>query len=240
MVQSCPSKWSKWLPLAEYWYNTTLHSAHGKTPFEVLYGHKTRHFGISPDTTVVVPELDTWLQDRFEMTKLIQQQLHRAQNRMKQQADKHRQERVFNVGDWVYLKLQPYVQTTLARRSCQKLSYKYFGPYKILQRVGERAYKLDLPESSKIHSVVHVSLLKKQISPSVPVQDDTALTCLQAAVNSAPQQILDTKLVQVGHAAIPHVLVRWSSVPTTWCTWEHEALLQERFPSSSAWGQAVA
>jgi hypothetical protein len=48
-----------------------------------------------------VPELDTWLQDRFEATQLIQQQLSRAQNRMKQQADKHRHERTFMVGDWV-------------------------------------------------------------------------------------------------------------------------------------------
>lgn len=147
---------------------------------------------------------------------------------MKQQADKHRQERTFTVGDWVYLKLQPYVQTTLARRSCQKLSYKYFRPYQILQRVGERAYKLDLPESSKIHPMVHFSLLKKQISSSVPVQEDTALTCLQATVECVPRQILDTKLVQVGHAAVAQVLVQWSSVPATWCTWEHEALLEAK------------
>lgn len=39
MVQSCPAKWNQWLALAEYWYNTTFHSSHGKTPFEVLYGH---------------------------------------------------------------------------------------------------------------------------------------------------------------------------------------------------------
>jgi hypothetical protein len=50
MVQSCPKKWVQWLALAEFWYNTTPHSAHGKTPFEVLYGHPPRHFGISAST----------------------------------------------------------------------------------------------------------------------------------------------------------------------------------------------
>lgn len=45
-VHSCPKAWSKWISLAEYWYNTTFQSAIGRTPFEVLYGHQPRHFGI--------------------------------------------------------------------------------------------------------------------------------------------------------------------------------------------------
>jgi hypothetical protein len=51
------------------------------------------------------------------MQALIQQQLARAQNRMKLQADKHRTERSFEVGTWVYVKLQPYVQTSVAARA---------------------------------------------------------------------------------------------------------------------------
>jgi len=45
-MHSCPKQWSKWLSLAEFWYNTTFQSALGKTPFEVLYGHSPRHLGI--------------------------------------------------------------------------------------------------------------------------------------------------------------------------------------------------
>lgn len=45
-VDVCPSKWASWLPLAEYWYNTNYHSSLGKSPFEVLYGHAPRHFGV--------------------------------------------------------------------------------------------------------------------------------------------------------------------------------------------------
>lgn len=47
MVHSCPKKWAAWLPLAEYWYNTSFHSALGQTPFEVLYGYPPRTLGIS-------------------------------------------------------------------------------------------------------------------------------------------------------------------------------------------------
>jgi hypothetical protein len=71
------------------------------------------------------------------MEAVIQQNLLRAQQRMKAQADKHRQEREFDVGDWVYMKLQPYAQMPVHRRLNNKLSFKFFGPYLILHRVGK-------------------------------------------------------------------------------------------------------
>jgi hypothetical protein len=78
------------------------------------------------------------------MTQLLQQQLIRAQQRQKFQADKNRSERSFTVGEMVYVKLQPYVQTSVAARSNHKLSFRYFGPFKIIGRVGTVAYKLEL------------------------------------------------------------------------------------------------
>jgi hypothetical protein len=99
MVDACSTKWAQWLPLAEYWYNTTYHSAHGKTPFEVLYGYTPRHFGISVNDVCKSADLTEWLQERHAMMQVIQHNMSRAQHRMKMQADKHRQEREFNVGD---------------------------------------------------------------------------------------------------------------------------------------------
>lgn len=99
------------------------------------------------------------------MVKLLQQQLLRAQQRQKTQADKNRSERQFEVGDFVYLKLQPYVQTSVATQANHKLSFKYFGPYEILAKVGTVAYKLLLPASTSVHPVCHVSQLKKALPP---------------------------------------------------------------------------
>jgi hypothetical protein len=150
---------------------------------------------------------------------------------MKTQADKSRSERVFAVGDQVYLRLQPYIQSSLAPRSNQKLAFQYFGPFTILNRVGSVAYKLDLPASSKIHPIFHVSQLKKAISPTIVVaQLPQSLEGLQI-----PEKILQRRLNSAG---LSQLLIQWSGMPPSLATWEDELLLRQKFSFAPAWGQA--
>uniref|UniRef100_A0A8R7P7T8 Integrase catalytic domain-containing protein n=1 Tax=Triticum urartu TaxID=4572 RepID=A0A8R7P7T8_TRIUA len=101
-VHACPTKWYMWLPLAEFWYNTSPHSALGTSPFGVLYGHAPRHFGIVDPVACASTDLADWLQDRAQMTTLIHQHLLRARQQMKDSADKRCSDRVFAVDDWVF------------------------------------------------------------------------------------------------------------------------------------------
>jgi hypothetical protein len=72
-VHSCPKQWSKWLSVAEFWYNTSHQTAIGLTPFQDLYGHTPRQLGISDISTCVVLDLAAWLKERNLLITLIQQ-----------------------------------------------------------------------------------------------------------------------------------------------------------------------
>jgi hypothetical protein len=87
-------------------------------------------------------------------------------------ADSKRTERSYEVGDKVLLKLQPYAQATVINRPFPKLAYKFFGPYTILERIGNAAYRLELPVGCQVHNVFHVSQLKDYRSDYSPVFAD--------------------------------------------------------------------
>jgi hypothetical protein len=112
---------------------------------------------LHPTDNKTVPEL---LADRNFHTAVIKQHLAAAQNRIKLQADKHRTDRTIVVGEMVLLHLQLYAQSSVINMPYLKISYKFFGPYKVLEKIGKAAYKLELPNNSVVHPVFHVSQLK--------------------------------------------------------------------------------
>lgn len=216
---------------------TPLLILQGRSPFEALYGYPPRHFGVVSPAEIQSSELSSWLTDRPVMTDLVRQHLLRAKLRMKKQADKGRSERQFAVGDLVFLKLQPYVQPSLAPRANMKPAFKFFGPYKVLARVGSVAYKLDLPVHSSIHPVFHVSQLKPAMLPTdkvlAPVPNDIELL-------RVPEEILQNHSLLVCTRMVDQVLVKWSGWPRSLATWEDRTALQQHFPAAAAWGQVAS
>jgi transposase InsO family protein len=102
-----PKSWFKALSWAEYWYNTTLQTSIGMTPFRALYGRDPPTLARYNPQGSDPPALQEELLARDNILQQLKSDMERAQQYMKKQADKHRLDITFQVGDLVLVKLQP-------------------------------------------------------------------------------------------------------------------------------------
>ncbi|GJS19369.1 putative reverse transcriptase domain-containing protein, partial [Tanacetum coccineum] len=151
----------KHLPLVEFLYNNSYHASIKVAPFDALYGRKCH----SPvcwtevgEAQILGPEL---IQETTEKIIQIKQRMQAASDRQKSYVDLKRKLMEFQVGDKVMLKVSPW-KGVIRFGKRGKLNPRYVGPFKVLEKVGEVAYKLELPEElSRVHNAFHVSSLKK-------------------------------------------------------------------------------
>lgn len=162
-AQDRPKHWSSWLPCVEYWYNTTWHPSIRMTPFEAVYGIPPSWLLSYIPGTTKVNVVDELLWSKEQILTLLQHNMQQAQQRMKKYVDLKRSERTLEVGQLVYLCLQPHRQNSVITRRSLRLSPRFYGPFTVLCKVGTVAYELNLPSTSKIHHVFHVSQLKPQL-----------------------------------------------------------------------------
>ena len=141
------------------------------------------------------------------MNDVLKHQLHRAQQRMKHFADKRRSEKEFAVGDQVYLRLQPYIQTYVAQQGNHKWSYRFFGPFTIVAKVGVVANKLNLPEDSKIHPVVHVSQLKKHVPAEAVVDERVDQLPSDPMEIVCPVKLIAARMIKRGSSTLHQIQV---------------------------------
>ena len=132
-------------------------------PFEALYGRRCRTPVCWEEVGIRSIYRSTIVGETSDKIKLIQEHLKVARSRQKSYADARRRDLQFKECDKVFLKVSP-IRGTLRLGQKGKLARRYIGPYEILSKVGDVAYRLALPpELSEVHNVFHVSILKKYV-----------------------------------------------------------------------------
>ncbi|KAF8751757.1 hypothetical protein RHS01_08424 [Rhizoctonia solani] len=145
--------WTKWLPMAEFAYNNAVHSSTGKTPFKALYGWEPT---LTPSNVPTdVPEADNLAQTMEEQWKEVESALRQSKQQMV--AGENGNPTEFKIGEEVWLDAKNVKLKTLS----PKLTEQRLGPFKVVEKISNRAYRLELPLSMRIHNVFYVGLLSK-------------------------------------------------------------------------------
>ncbi|GKB08934.1 putative reverse transcriptase domain-containing protein [Tanacetum coccineum] len=223
--------WIKHLPLVEFSYNNSYHASIKAAPFEALYGRKCRSpvcWAEVGEAQLTGPDL---IQETTEKIIQIKQRIQAARDRQKSYADLKRKPMEFQVGDKVMLKVSPWKGVVrFGKRG--KLNPRYVGPFKVLEKVGSVAYKLELPQKlSRVHNTFHVSNLNKCYSDeplAVPLEGlhiDDKLQFMEE-----PVEIMEREVKRLKRSRIPLVKVRWNSRRGPEFTWEREDSFKKKYP----------
>lgn len=166
-----------------------------------------------------------------QSVKKIQKNIKTTQDRQKSYGEKRRINRLFKVGDHVYLRIKPK-NSTLYTGSCAKLAPRYRGRFEVLERVGPIVYKLALPSHIKVHNVFHVSLLKNYVHDPTHVIDWTVIQVeIEREFLLEPLCTLAREEIELWNRTVARVKVQWRHFTPEEATWEREEAMKERYPS---------
>jgi hypothetical protein len=236
MLRACALQhgrsWDKSLLYAESSYNNSYQKNLKMTPFEMLYGHRCRtplFWNETGERKVFGPDI---LQEAEKQVHMVRENLRVAQLRQKSYADHRRRELRFKVGDFVYLKVSP-MRGLHHFKIRGKLTTRFIGPFKILEKRGEVPYQLELPpQLSDVHDLFHVSQLKKCLhvpEEQIPMEDLDAKEDL--SYQEYPVKMLETSERVTRKKKIKMCKVQWTHHTEKEATWEREEELKAEFPS---------
>ena len=200
-------------------------------PYEALYGRKCRTpvcWTELSEKKVIGPDL---IQETEEKVKMIRERLKVATDRQKSYADLKRKDIRFKIDNKVFLKVSPWKKVMRFGKK-GKLSPRFIGLYEVIEKVGPLAYRLALPqELEKIHSVFHVSMLRRyQSDLSHIVSTETIELRPDLTYDEEPVEFLSCEVKELRNKKIPLVKVLWRNHKTKEATWESEETMWQQYP----------
>lgn len=167
-----------------------------------------------------------------EKIAIIKDHLRTTQSKQKSYVDCRRRELEFQVGDKVLLKNSPTKGVVRFRRKSGKLSPRFIGPFKILERVRRVGYCLALPLNlSRIHDVFHISMLRKYVHDESHIIDYSDIKLREKVTYPGrPFRILDHRTKQLQNKEIGLVKKQWNHHDENEASWELESEMREKYP----------
>ena len=220
-----PRQWLRWLPWAEYVYNTAYQSSLKDTPFKVVYGRDPPSIRSYESGETRVAAVAKTMAAREELLADVRYRLEQAQAVQKKFYDRLHRPVSYAVGDWVLLRLRQRAASSLPQAPKGKLKPRFVGPYQVTECINQVAVRLALPPRAKLHDVFHVGLLKKFVG-APPATPPPLPPIHHGAVTPEPEQAVRYRLAK----GVRQVLIRWKGQSTAGATWEDVADFRDKFP----------
>jgi hypothetical protein len=210
-----PRQWLRWLPWAEYTYNTTYQTSLWDTPFYVVNGRDPPSIrSYEPgETQVAVVAQDMEAREAFLAD--VRYRLEQAQASQKLHYDRQHRRVSYQVGDWALLQLWQRAASSLPRTTTGKLKPRFVGPYRGVEIINDVVVRLELPLGARLHDVFHVGVLKKFIG-APPASPPVLPAIHKGAVIPEPLRVEQAHLAR----GVRQVLVRWRGEPMESASWE--------------------
>jgi 8-oxo-dGTP pyrophosphatase MutT (NUDIX family) len=241
------SEWDENIQMAAFAINNAVNVSTGQTPFFLNKGaHPRMPTDISTQTAparlVTAPAAVKFSVDMQAAIAKAKACLMNAQQHQKTQADKHRRDVSFEVGQEVLVNMKNMrIKKDLRDRLRIKLLPRFWGPLKVLDLIGSHAVRIELPEGARMHNVFHVSLIEPYYAPAegstrtLPQPIDW----LEGSPNFAVEKLLAHRLVSVGRQKVIEYLTRWQGNHAELWT-PRESLLTDNSSLVSAYDLSMA
>jgi hypothetical protein len=221
-----PRQWLRWLPWAEYLFNTAYQSSLRETPFRVVYWRDPPSLRSYKPGDTRLPAVAKSMAECAEFLADVWGRLEQAQATQKLFYDRNHRAVSYQVGDWALLRLRQRSASSLPQATGGKLKARFWGPYHVTEIINDVTVRLALPAGACIHDVFHVGLLKK-FQGEPPAATPSLPPLRHGAIDPEPACAVRYRVV----GGVPQALIQWQGATAASATWEDTAAFRAKYPA---------